>query len=255
MTVTAPLGFFGKLPSHGDFVDRALPRLFIGPWDEWLQTALATSRELLGTDWLDYYLVSPIWRFVLSPGICGPDAWHGLVMPSVDRVNRYFPLTIAMPQAPTAPTLARLTRGEDWFRRCEEVALSALSTRVDADALAARLEAIAPDVTALGPARCPAAARNGVAWQFGLPQEQPPDLLDTILAESLLRRGGAPYSLWWSEGSQTIQKSMLVHEGLPTARAFTAMLDGQWSRWGWGTCPVLAAGVEPRRGSAEEEAT
>ena len=32
----ARTGLFGKLPAHGDFVRRHLPRSFVTPWDEWL---------------------------------------------------------------------------------------------------------------------------------------------------------------------------------------------------------------------------
>ena len=93
----AKAGFFGKLPKHGDFLSRRLPRAFTDPWDRWLQNAIADSREQMAEDWLNIYLTSPIWRFALSPGLCGDNAWAGVLMPSVDRVGRYFPLTLAAP--------------------------------------------------------------------------------------------------------------------------------------------------------------
>ena len=62
-------GFFGKVPTHGDFISRRLPRSFLDPWDHWLQGAIATSRQQLGEGWLEVYLVSPLWRFCLSPGV------------------------------------------------------------------------------------------------------------------------------------------------------------------------------------------
>ena len=34
------LGFYGKLASRGDFVSRALPQSFVGPWDSWLAAGL-----------------------------------------------------------------------------------------------------------------------------------------------------------------------------------------------------------------------
>ena len=36
-------------------------------------------------------------RFWLAPGVLTPDAWSGLLMPSVDRVGRHFPFTLAAP--------------------------------------------------------------------------------------------------------------------------------------------------------------
>ena len=252
---TGEFGFFGKLPAHGDFIDRGLPRAFIGPWDHWLQGVIGNSRELLGTAWRDHFLVAPIWRFVLTPGICGPLGWHGLMMPSVDRVNRYFPLTIAMPHDPGAPTLAHLTRGADWFSRCEEVALSALSTLVDADALLERLRGIGGpngDGAPLPPGSVQGAGGT-LAWQFALPAAPGAEGLALCVAESLLRQGGTPYSLWWSEGSASVEKSLLIHHGLPSRHDFTAMLDSQWQRWGWGVCRVPGppdAGREASGGDA-----
>ncbi len=47
------VGFFGKLPSHGDFVRRRVADDFVAGWDSWLQQCLAQSRETLGDAWLD----------------------------------------------------------------------------------------------------------------------------------------------------------------------------------------------------------
>ena len=120
------LGFYGKLASRGDFVSRALPQSFIGPWDSWLAAGLLASQHSLGGDWLNVYLVSPLWRFVLAPGVCGPDAAAGVVMPSIDRVGRYFPLAVVtLLDHDTNP--ASLVGGPDtWFEQAEELLLHTL---------------------------------------------------------------------------------------------------------------------------------
>ncbi|MFW8696321.1 type VI secretion system-associated protein TagF, partial [Mesorhizobium japonicum] len=66
-------------------------------WDLWLQAGLRHSRELLRERWLETYLNSPIWHFSLGAEVCGRAAMAGVLMPSVDRVGRYFPLTLAAP--------------------------------------------------------------------------------------------------------------------------------------------------------------
>ncbi|MSP00692.1 MAG: type VI secretion system-associated protein TagF [Acetobacteraceae bacterium] len=88
-------GFSGKVPARGDFVHGGLPRDFNDPWHDWQSTAIAGSRALMGEAWLDAFLEAPVWRFVFSAGLCGPRAAVGLIMPSVDKVGRYFPLTFA----------------------------------------------------------------------------------------------------------------------------------------------------------------
>lgn len=246
---TSDIGFFGKLPSHGDFIDRGLPRAFISRWDQWLQGVFASSRQHLGAAWLDYYLSAPLWRFVLTPGVCGPAGWQGLIMPSVDRANRHFPLTIARPRDSADCTLAMLLDHAAWFHRCEEVALGALDPTVDADTLFARLQAITPAAPAPHRTPCPSpAADDALAWQFALPPQPVAQTLAYSLTEALLRHTGIPYSLWWSEGSQVIDRSLLIHRGLPTNHDFTALLDGRWVQWGWGQCQVGTAAAPTSTG-------
>jgi type VI secretion system protein ImpM len=121
-------GFFGKVPSHGDFLSRRLPRSFIGPWDDWLQLGLAESRLRLGQQWLPLYLNSPAWRFALGAGVCGPAAWLGVMIPSVDRVGRYFPLTLALSFDPAgAHSPGAPGDIQAWFERLESLALSCLA--------------------------------------------------------------------------------------------------------------------------------
>ena len=119
-------GWFGKLPNLGDFASRRLPASFIGPWDVWLQAGLAAAREELGARWLDVYLVAPVRRFCVAPGIIDASAWTGILMPSVDRVGRHFPLTIAQPS----------TRADaSWYAAIDAVARRVLDVSFSADDL------------------------------------------------------------------------------------------------------------------------
>lgn len=113
-------GFFGKVPSLGDFVSRRLPAEFLHPWDAWLQAGLQCSRERLVEQWLEVYLCSPIWHFALTAGVCGEQGWAGVMIPSVDRVGRYFPLTVA------AAVGDGLLLDATWHGEVERLALSAL---------------------------------------------------------------------------------------------------------------------------------
>ena len=124
------MGFYGKLPSHGDFVSRRLPRQFIEPWDNWLQAGIAASREQLGKSWLDTFLISPIWQFGLTPGLCGDEAWAGVMMPSVDRVGRYFPLTLAA-KVEACQLNALFDPACGWFEALSELAFSSLDYDFD----------------------------------------------------------------------------------------------------------------------------
>jgi len=156
----ATCGFYGKLPGEGDFVTRRLPWEFTSAWDDWLQQGMQASRAALGQAWLDLYLSAPIWRFQLAPGVCGPLAWRGLFFASVDRVGRYFPLTLAFSggsaAAPggVASTLAGDAAG--WLA-AEDAGLAGLAPRLPLDdfdrAIQALAEPAAEPADAVAPAR------------------------------------------------------------------------------------------------------
>ena len=103
-------GFYGKLPGKGDFLTRNLPRQFVDVWDDWLQSGMNAAKQVLGDEWLQVYLTSALWRFVLPPGICGESAWAGVMMPSMDRVGRYFPMTVAVELTlPVSPVMVAVS--------------------------------------------------------------------------------------------------------------------------------------------------
>jgi type VI secretion system protein ImpM len=133
-------GLFGKLPAHGDFVRRALPRSFVTPWDAWLSQGIAAAREALGEEWDAAWEAAPIWRFRLAPGVCGPDAAVGVVATSVDTVGRRFPLTLAavLPAAAIPPP-------PEWYAALERAVEEGRAGALDADGLAATLPLPPPD--------------------------------------------------------------------------------------------------------------
>jgi len=125
-------GFYGKLPCKGDFISRGLAKDFVLPWDAWLQQGFACSHEQLGEDWEDLYLVSPIWHFLLGAGLCGKSSYLGLMMPSIDKVGRYFPLTVAI-NLPFQISENSLTDAAivNWFAQADNLALSTLEEPFD----------------------------------------------------------------------------------------------------------------------------
>ena len=123
-------GWYGKLPTLGDFASRRLDPVFIETWDRWLADGLAAQREALGGGWVRAYLHSPAWRFVLMPGVIGAGrskvAWAGVLMPSVDSVGRYFPLTLAAALPALPGDAAGLEALLGWLQRLEDVAVDAM---------------------------------------------------------------------------------------------------------------------------------
>lgn len=233
----ASAGFYGKLPSRGDFIGRALPTAFLQPWERWLQAAIARSHDQLGDAWREHYCTSPIWRFALGAGLCGPFSQAGILMPSMDRVGRYYPLVIAAPVAADGLLLALPTTADGWFQQAEQIALAGL----DLDHL--DLDAFSHNVAALGlPPGLDAATHEvatGKAWHCALPDASESLQAMPALAAQLLRRAFPQPSLWWTEGSDRIARCLLICDGLPPVDGFAALLSGNWPQWGWNE-PSLA---------------
>ena len=225
------VGFFGKLPGLGDFVSRRLPREFIDAWDQWLQASLRTSQEMLGDEWLNHYLVSPIWRFAMSPGICGNNAWAGVMMPSVDRVGRYYPLTLAT-IIPNDRLLDIFLPTSTVFEQLETSALSVLSEPFDFEAFDSHLNAIHL-IDFLVPARFsdePAAnsKQNSLkaAFRFELDSLEQSGAALPDVCRGLMQHYMPLHSFWASTGSQSNRASFLCCEGLPPSDAYADFLKG-----------------------------
>lgn len=237
MTATGP-GLYGKLPARGDFVQRQLPSAFVEPWDDWLQAALAASQAALEQSWLPNYLNSPIWRFALSAGCCGEAPVAGLMMPSVDRVGRYFPLTLACLLDPGADITGLLRYGDAWYAGAEQLLLEALADELDLDALYQRLGVVgAPPGLPSGPD-----VPKGEHWHLALDGlARLANNLDR-LTPLLLAQAFPRVSMWWSHGSRQIEPCLLVSAGLPAANAFAGLLAGNWARYDWIVVPDAVAG-------------
>jgi len=225
-------GVYGKLPMHGDFIHRNLPTSFIKTWDEWLQLYIAGTREKMGDEWLDIYLTSPIWRFVLSSGVIDANHWAGIMLPSVDQVGRYYPFSIVMPLSSDLNPLEFISLHTNWFESIEELALQALEEQFPVDELVENVNGIEVDFTLsylkTGERMESSALQMNMEFEEQLPMSVYAYFLDSILLKSM-----NSYSAWTTSGSERIQPCMLCAQGLPSVTNMPAMMDGQWSYWGW----------------------
>ncbi len=255
MAGSGALGFYGKVSTHGDFVSRRLPRTFLDPWDHWLQECLRCTHEQLGPDWLDVYLTSPVWRFALSAGVCGDTGWAGVLIPGVDRVGRYFPLTVAAAVPPGAGTLRTVLEADAWFSELERVALSSLDDAFDLDRFDRQVEALGPVSLASAGSASAAAPAGSEAWHFALGPGGAGAAPWPALAGGLLDALLPHHSVWRTAGSDRVRPSLGVCHGLPPVRSCAALMDGQWARWGWQSRGPGLVTPEPAGGRAEPLAT
>jgi type VI secretion system protein ImpM len=131
LTPAKMAGFYGKVPARGDFVRSGLPRDFIEAWDNWLSVVMSASKEIGGDAWLPAFLEAPVWRFALPSGLCGASAMIGLMLPSVDKAGRYFPLTFAA--AVDGPGVPFGSATDAWLDSCEDAGRAALDRDLGPD--------------------------------------------------------------------------------------------------------------------------
>lgn len=257
------VGLFGKLPSHGDFLRRRVSDAFLGRWDEWLRQSMAASLSEAGRDWLDLYLTSPAWRFVCGPQALTPHCLAGVMVPSVDRVGRYYPLTLVCELTEWSgylPSPAALAvECADWFGALELLAVEALATeKLDFEHFDAQvaesgrlLESLLAPPSVLLNTQDASAMLDDPRGAWHVPMISTESLPAVIqqLAYAKLSTRPDPSILWWTEGSALVAPCWLLARSLPEPGSFTSFLDGQWkSRGAWRS--VQAALTEPSEHAA-----
>lgn len=211
-----PVSWYGKLPTLGDFASRRLGADFIEAWDQWLAHGLAawSARD---PHWLRAYLAGPSWRFLLGPGAYAEHSppVAGVLVPSVDRVGRYFPLTLVHgwpPQAPWPGNAAVLQALLKWLHRLDDLAVDAMQEDWSVSEFEAALD------------------------HLGLPPIDPPADASATLARwarPLLQAGAAPpgSSWWWCADAQA-EPRLFTGIGLPQQQGFALLMAGRLNEFG-----------------------
>ena len=221
---SAPPGWHGKLPSLGDFASRRLAPDFLATWDTWLASGLQQLRQRDPAGWLDAYLANPTRRFLLMPGVlpgaAGQQAWAGVLMPSVDRVGRYFPFTIAQPTALPAST-QQMQSLWFWLGRLDELAADALHDDWTVDRLEAELARMAgPGLLPLPlPATLPGLPQSaGASASMALPAGLDISQLISIEAQALWQQRAQGLAYWYT-ATDLQSPSLCISRGLPASAA------------------------------------
>jgi type VI secretion system protein ImpM len=195
-------GWFGKMPALGDFASRRLNAPWIEAWDGWLQRELVRSRAELGDDdWLALFLVAPVRRFWLAPGLVTAQAWLGVLMPSVDSVGRHFPFTLTSALMPGHDALVDALANDNWLDAADELARQVLDPVFDVAALE---QAVAQLPPLHGDRRVEAHAGSRLASELA-------DACPGVRCA------------WWCEGATRADEFVLAHD-LPDGTAFDALL-------------------------------
>ncbi|MDP2801275.1 MAG: type VI secretion system-associated protein TagF [Phreatobacter sp.] len=229
------IGVYGKLPAHGDFINRGIPIGMVNAWTQWLDRSLAMARHALGDYWLPTYLSSPPWRFVLDRNVVSNVAVAGVVASSVDKVRRTYPVTTFHGLAQGLRPRDLPGSADEGFAGMEAAIFEAIEGRIDADELQRKVRALEPAMAALANPGTDEVLRHGaipdVSVGFGR--------TGVGLAERFKRAGGDPLlavdgmCCWWQDGWADMPPTTIISRGLPPPDVFVGFLDGRWADRGW----------------------
>jgi len=197
-TETDRIGFFGKVPTHGDFVSTGLGRTFQSELDNWIQSGLQASEQAHGSEWHRRFRATPPWRFVIERSVWGQATMVGVLLPSTDRVGRSFPLVIAAKLGSFNANPRLLCFDETWFTAAEALAETSLTRDFDIGGFTAGLRRL----------RLPHAkvAPKG-------------DIAETSSDNRI--------SIWWTVDMETRQATGFKTMGAPQPNHFLKLLNGK----------------------------
>lgn len=217
-------GLYGKCPAIADFVWRGLPRSFVDPWVRFLTPLLDQGGRVFGADWPQVFLTGPLWRFVLTPRLCGGGAWAGVLAGSLDRVGRHFPLTLACP-LPADVDMARLTRRWAGFTALETLALGLLDQTLTLEEVLPPLAHL-PTSMPMGMPDARLMAPSGEVagwWLAGPADELTAEAVEAGLLQAVVAGAMPRASLWWQHGWNDLPAASLFFAGLPPPSAASAL--------------------------------
>jgi type VI secretion system protein ImpM len=218
-------GLYGKLPAKRDFIALGVPRGVLNAWEPWVQAAVAASRNELGKKWQTVFCAAPIWRFWLGADICGQIV-IGAVMPSLDGVGRYFPLTLFACAEGELIAPPERDSHDTWFEAVETLLMSTLDQATEFEAVETALNALQPPRPYCPDAPTPAryVARDGTA---AVPLEDRNfGKAFGVLHEQDCTRPYTSCSFWWTIGGEGYAPITLGAKHFPDPTLFSAMLTG-----------------------------
>lgn len=235
------LGYYGKIRTEGDFVTRNLPRSFREPWHLWMQSIIQNIKQQMD-NWGPHFLTFPVYRFALSAGICGEQAWLGVLIPSLDKVGRPYPMVLCRSLSPGENLLGANNKYSNWLEQAEALALYCLEddpSIFSLEIFEQRLYEMDQEINAQADDEDSTSLQRvthkypGAAWQVNVPAIDNispvlPDMVNILLQDFCLA-----YSLWWSKGAGNDNPFMMMAKGLPPIDGSSALIDGKWQQWGW----------------------
>ena len=215
------MGWFGKLPSVGDFVGRGLPSSLREIIYGWISSGMMALAQSQPENWRDAYLVSFVWHFVIHPNIWDKPALSGCLAPSVDKVGRCFPLLVlrSFNKCDVGRTLPPASR---WLHQINAALRDIIGEHTAVDQVLDVLKRQAPVDAKEKDSMTNILDELGIVDDASTPLEEWFSWPD--LAELFTKR--ADCSFWWAEPAPNLPPRQIIHHGLPDDELFCLLMGG-----------------------------
>ena len=144
MSHSPAIGWYGKLPSAGDFLQRRFPDAVARQWTHWFQVGLLNwqKNEEQRPGETQRFAKAPVWNFVVPPMLGSQLVQMGCLLPACDSVGRQYPVCALFSFTPTEWSNARLVLAGEWYQQLGRTLLHAVNNGYSADKLDDALLAI-----------------------------------------------------------------------------------------------------------------
>ena len=223
------IGYFGKLPGYGDFVQRNMSPDIIKFWDSWILQSIEVSRSQLQRVWQQRYFNSPIWRFVINKGVIRNNSLSGFMMPSVDKSGRCYPFTVICESECDVNAFSFARQMENFHEKAEDFVIGLL-------------EKSAPDLDEINQVLVDLYSSAKDSKFQGVPMAKPasfmeigsiadPNNNDFVTCNesflvNLLEMQKVKVTLWWTSGGVGLTPRKRYFSGMPPVDIFSTFLLG-----------------------------
>ncbi len=224
-----PCNLYGKLPTKRDFIALGASREFLNAWEPWLQSGVSASQATLGEQWQKVFLRAPIWRFWLGADLCGVST-VGAFMPSLDKVGRYFPLTLfaCADQGATIPP-PEIDAQDAWFKTAEDLLISTLDHETTFEAAVQNLGQLAMPVQTKPLSKSTADLFLKRGATVAIQKDEPFTELFGSLRQADHDNIYSGTSCWWTVGGEDFSPMAFCAKRMPDPFLFAAMLTGEFT--------------------------
>lgn len=221
MSINTELGWYGKLPTAGDFLHRHLPEPQMASWSHWFNAGIAQWQQQ-HNGCSEAFARAPVWNFALPATLGVQRVQTGCLIPSRDRVGRLWPLLVVYSIPAVSWPTAQQALSSAWFQSLGSTLCTAVRQSQSVDWLAQAIAALPP------PSALPHAAPTVAPSPQGSPHIAPASdrLPSSRLTWQDVARRFEPLryaSYWWTNQSDGAPPISHRHSGNLTAQLFTQL--------------------------------